>query len=52
VATIIGKTGRISTLEPPYGKINGAREGFLYALIRILTSFLKNMKIMASGRSL
>ena len=52
MATIIGKAGRISTFEPPYGKVNGAREGFLYALIRVLISLLKNMKIIAPGRSL
>jgi len=52
VATIIGKAGRISTLEPLYRKVNGAREGSLCALIRVLTSLLKNMKIMAPGRSL
>ncbi len=49
---IIRKAGRISTLESPYKKINGAREEFLCALIKILISLLKNIKIMAPGRSL
>ena len=52
MAIIIGKVGRISTLEPPYKKINGAREKSLYALIKVLISLLKNIKIMAPGRSL
>ena len=52
MVTIIKKVGRISTLELLYKKINDAREGFLYALIKILTSFLKNIKIMAPGRNL
>ena len=52
IVIIIEKIKRISTLESPYKKINDARKGFLYALIRILISFLKNMKIMAPGRSL
>ena len=49
---IIEKVKKISTLEPSYRKINGVREGFLYALIKVLTSLLKNIKIMAFGRSL
>ena len=52
VVIIIRKAGRISTLESPYKKINGAREEFLCALIKILISLLKNIKIMAPGRSL
>ena len=52
VAIIIEKLERISTLEPSYRKINGVREGFLYALIKVLTSLLKNIKIMTSGRNL
>jgi len=52
VTIIIGKIGKISTLKPPYKKINGAKEGFLYALIRVLTSLLKNIKIMTPGRNL
>jgi len=52
VAIIIEKAGKISTLEPPYRKVNGAREESLCALIKILTSLLKNIKIMAPGRSL
>ncbi len=49
---IIGKVERISIFEPPYKKINGVREGSLYALIRVLTSLFKNIKIMTPGRSL
>ncbi len=52
MAIIIGKVGRISTLESPYKKVNDAREGFLCALIKILISLLKNMKIMMLRRSL
>ena len=52
VATIIRKVGKISTLELFYRKINGAREESLYALIKILTSLFKNMKIMAPRRNL
>ncbi len=49
---IIEKVGRISTLELSYRKVNDVREGFLCALIRVLISLFKNIKIMASGRSL
>ena len=49
---IIEKIGRISTLELSYKKINDAREGSLYALIKILISLLKNMKIMTPERNL
>ena len=49
---IIEKIGRISILEPLYRKVNGVREGFLCALIKVLISLLKNIKIMAPGRSL
>ena len=49
---IIEKIEKISTLESLYKKVNNVREGFLYVLIRILISLLKNMKIMAFGRSL
>jgi len=52
VVIIIEKIGRISTLESFYRKVNGAREEFLYALIKILTSLLKNIKIMALERNL
>ena len=52
VVIIIGKVGRILILELSYGKINGVREGFLYALIRVLISLFKNIKIMAPGRNL
>ena len=52
VVIIIKKVERISTLELFYGKVNDAREGFLCALIKILTSLLKNIKIMAPRKSL
>ena len=52
VVIIIGKTRRISTLELSYRKVNGVREGFLCVLIKILTSLLKNIKIMALERNL
>ena len=52
MAIIIGKVGKISTLESPYRKINGVKKKFLCALIKVLTSLLKNIKIMAPGRSL
>jgi len=52
VVIIIEKIGRISTLEPLYEKINGVREESLCVLIKILISLLKNMKIIAPGRSL
>ena len=52
MAIIIGKVERISTLELFYKKVNGVREGSLYALIKVLISFFKNMKIIAPGRSL
>ena len=49
---IIEKVERISTLESLYRKVNDVREESLYALIRILISFFKNIKIIAPGRSL
>jgi len=52
VVIIIEKVGRISTLETSYGKVNGAKKESLCALIKVLISLLKNIKIMAPGRSL